>query len=173
MTIVAGQADAPTFDSLLAQAAAERDPLDKQHIFEALAEVQDPELIKRMVEIAFGDEPPAGTGPYLIYPLASTNPDLVWNLALPHLQDPKLALENDMRWRLAVNIAGRSALAEREIALKAYEARSVPENARRPFDGALASIRQNRHIAERALPEITRWVSAQVAQITPGPAPSR
>jgi hypothetical protein len=37
----------------------------------------------------------------------------------------------------------------------------VPENARRPFAGALASIRQNRHIAEHALPEITRWVAAQ------------
>jgi hypothetical protein len=66
-----------------------------------------------------------------------------------------------MRWRLAVNIADRSALPEREIALQAYEVQSVPENARRPFDGALASIRQNRHIAERALPEMTRWVAAQ------------
>jgi aminopeptidase N len=161
MTIVAGQADAPTFDSLVAQATAERDPLAKQHIFEALAEVQDPELVKRMVEIAFGDQPPAGTGRYLIPPLAITQPDLVWNLALPHLLDPKLPLENDMRWRLAVNIADRSALPEREIALQAYEVQSVPENARRPFDGALASIRQNRHIAERALPEMTRWVAAQ------------
>ena len=49
-------------------------------------------------------------------------------------------------------------------ALKAYEARSVPENARLPFDGALASIRQNRHIAGHAMPEITRWVSVQVHQ---------
>jgi hypothetical protein len=69
-----------------------------------------------------------------------------------------------------VNIASRSALPEREVALKAYEARSVPENARRPFDGALALIRQNRHIAEHAMPEITRWVSVRLQQITPGPA---
>jgi hypothetical protein len=102
--------------------------------------------------------------------LASSHPDLVWDLALPHLQDPKLPLENNMRWRIAVEVASRSALPEREAALKAYEARSVPENARRPFDGALASIRQNRHIAEHATPEITRWVSVRLQQITPGPA---
>jgi hypothetical protein len=37
----------------------------------------------------------------------------------------------------------------------------VPESARRPFAGALASIQQNRHIAEDVMPEITRWVAAQ------------
>jgi aminopeptidase N len=170
LNVVAGQADAPTFDSLLAKAKVLQDPLDKQHVFEALAEVQDPRLARRMVEIAFGDGPAAGTGPYLVTSLASNHPDLVWDLALPHLQDPKLPLENNMRWRIAVYVASRSALPEREAALKAYEARSVPENARRPFSGALASIRQNRRIAAHAMPEITRWVSAQGTQITARPA---
>jgi aminopeptidase N len=170
LNVVAGQADAPTFDSLLAKAKVLQDPLDKQHVFEALAEVQDPRLARRMVEIAFGDGPAAGTGPYLVTSLASNHPDLVWDLALPHIQDPKLPLENNMRWRIAVYVASRSALPKREAALKAYEARSVPENARRPFSGALASIRQNRRIAAHAMPEITRWVSAQGTQITARPA---
>jgi aminopeptidase N len=161
LNVVAGQADTSTFDSLLSQAEAEKDPLDKQHLFEALATVQDPELARRMLDIAFGDEPPAGTGPYLVYSLASNHPDLAWDLALPHLQDPNLALENDTRWRIAVDVAGKSALTERATALQAYEAQSVPETARRPFAGALASIRQNQHIAEHAMPEITRWIAAQ------------
>jgi hypothetical protein len=66
-----------------------------------------------------------------------------------------------MRWRIAVYIASKSALSAREVALKAYEARNVPENARRPFTGALASVRQNRHIAQHAVPEITRWIAVQ------------
>ena len=48
---------------LLAKARAEKDPLAKQHMFEALAGVQDPALAKRMVEIAFSNDPPAGTAP--------------------------------------------------------------------------------------------------------------
>lgn len=159
LTVVAGQADASTFDSLLAQAEAEQDLLSKQHVFEALAGVQDPVLARRMLEIAFGDLPPAGTAPSLVSSLAANHPDLVWDLALPHLQDPKLPLENALRWDVAVDVASRSALSEREAALKAYEVRNVPENARRPFDGALAAIRQNRHIAAHAMPDITRWVS--------------
>jgi aminopeptidase N len=170
LNVVASQADASTFDSLLAQAEAEQDPLYKQHVFEALAGVQDPWLARRMLEIAIGDGPPAGTGSSLVLSLASNHPDLVWDLVLPHLQDPKFPLENRARWKIAVDVASRSALAEREAALKAYEAHSVPENARRPFDGALTSIQQNRHIAEHAIPEITRWVSVQLQQIPPSSA---
>jgi aminopeptidase N len=170
LTVVAGQADASTFDSLLAQAEAEQDLLSKQHVFEALAGVQDPGLARRMLEIAFGDLPPAGTAPSLVLSLAANHPDLVWDLALPHLQDPKLPLQNTLRWKIAVDVASRSARSEREAALKAYEVRNVPENARRPFDGALASIRQNRHIAAHAMPDITRWVSMQGPQMAPGPA---
>ena len=35
LKVVAGQADTATFDALLAQAKAEKDPLAKQHLFEA------------------------------------------------------------------------------------------------------------------------------------------
>jgi hypothetical protein len=63
---------------------------------------------------------------------------------------------------LAIAIASRSALPEREAALKAYESRNVPESSRLPFVGARASIQQNRRIAQHAMPQITRWVSAQV-----------
>jgi len=159
LNVVAGQADTATFDALLAQAKAEKDPLAKQHIFEALAEVQDPILARRMVEIAFGDDPPAGSGPYLLPSLAQNHPDLTWDGALPHFKDPKLALENTMRWRIAVFIASRSALPARAEGVKNYE-QTVPIPARRPFSGAIASIRQNQHIQEKVIPEITQWVAA-------------
>lgn len=159
LTVVAGQADTATFDRLLAQAKAEKDPLAKQHIFEALAEVQNPVLARRMVEIAFGDDPPAGSGPYLLPSLARNHPDLTWDGAIAHIKDPKLALENTMRWRIAVAVAGMSALPIRMEALKAYE-QTVPVPARRPFLGAIASIRQNQHIQEKAVPELSRWIAA-------------
>jgi hypothetical protein len=113
------------------------------------------------VEIAFGDGPPAGTAPDLVTSLAATDPDIVWSLALPHLQDPKAALVNQERWDLAAGIASRSALPECAAALQAYAAQNVPESSRRPFAGARASIQQNQHIAQHAMPQITRWISAQ------------
>jgi aminopeptidase N len=159
LRVVAGQADTVTFDGLLAQAKAEKDPLVKQHLFEALAEVQDPILARRMVEIAFGGDPPAGAGPYLLGSLAQNHPDLTWDGALPHIKDPKLALENTMRWRLAIFIASRSALPARIEAVEGFE-QNVPVPARRPFSGAIASIRQNQHIRQKVIPELNRWIAA-------------
>jgi aminopeptidase N len=161
LNVVAGAADTAEFDDLLARAKAETDPLAKQHLFEALAGVRDPELARRMLAITFSDAPPAGMAPSLLARLAANHPDLIWGLAIPRLQDPKTPIENNVRWELAVRIAGGSALPARIAAVEAYEAQSVPAEARRPFAGAVASIRQNQHIAEHALPEIDQWVSAQ------------
>ena len=160
LDVVAASADAKAFDALLARARAEKDPLAKQHIFEALAGVQDPALAKRMIEIAFGNDPPAGTTPSLLYELGSNHPDLAWDGAVARLKDPQNAMEQTLRWEIAVGLASGSALPARIAAVEAYE-KSVPEAARRPFLGAIAAIKQNQHIREKAVPEITAWVSAR------------
>src|SRR5262249_51520485 len=80
--VVAASADAAGFDAMLAKARAEKDPLAKQHMFEALAGVQDPALAKRMVEIAFSNDPPAGTAPSLLYELGEYHPDVTWDGAV-------------------------------------------------------------------------------------------
>ncbi|MEO7055122.1 MAG: ERAP1-like C-terminal domain-containing protein, partial [Rhizomicrobium sp.] len=161
LDVVAAGADAQSFDALLAKARAEKDPLAKQHMFEALAGVQDPALAKRMVEIAFSNDPPAGTTPSLLYTLAANHPDLTWDGAVARLKDTKNPMEQTLRWEIAVGLASGSALPGRIAAVGDYE-KSVPEAARRPFLGAIAAIRQNQHIRERAIPEITAWVAAHV-----------
>src|ERR1700722_1003459 len=66
LDISAANANSTAFDDLLAKARAEKDPLTKQHMFEALAGVQNPALAQRMVEIAFSNDPPAGSAPSLL-----------------------------------------------------------------------------------------------------------
>jgi aminopeptidase N len=158
LTVAAASADAKAFDALLAKARAEKDPLAKQHMFEALAGVQDPALAKRMVEIAFGDDPPAGTTPSLLYALGDNHPDLAWDGAVARLKDPKNPMEQTLRWEIAVGLASGSALPARIAAVQDYE-KTVPEAARRPFLGAIAAIKQNQHIREKAVPEIMAWVA--------------
>jgi len=160
LDIVAANANAAAFDALLEKARAERDPLDKQHIFEALAEVQDPALAKRMVEVAFGSEPPAGMTPSLLESLSENHPDVTWDGAIAHLKDPKTPIEITLRWELVVGIASGSTLPARISAIQDYEM-TVPEPARRPFLGAIAAIKQNQHIREKAVPEITAWIAAR------------
>jgi aminopeptidase N len=163
LDIVAAQADAAVFDVLLSRATASTDPLEKQHIFRALAAVSDPALARRMLDIVLGDQVPAGSSPYLIMKLARFHPDLVWETLAPRLDDAQLPLSKEMRWRLAGTIAGYSAKPGRTADLEAYEARSVPPEARKPFLAAVASIRQNQHIATDVLPDIDRWIAAHAS----------
>ena len=160
LDVAAASADTAAFDTLLAKARAEKDPLAKQHMFEALAGVEDPALAKRMVEIAFGNDPPAGTTPSLLYTLGENHPDLTWDSAVARLRDPKNPMEQTLRWEIAVGLASGSALPARIAAVGDYE-KSVPEAARRPFLGAIAAIRQNQHIREKAVPEISAWITAR------------
>ncbi len=159
LTIVAEHADPAAFDALLARAFKAADPLEKQHLYQALARVADPALARRMVDIALSADVPAGSPPQLIDILAVSHPDMVWEAIAPRLDDPKLPIDKPMRWRIAVDVAGGSAEPQRMADLEAYEARSVPAEARKPFLEAIASIRQNQHIAAEVLPAIDRWIA--------------
>jgi len=74
LTIVAAHADAATFDALVERAQTTVDPLQKQHVFAALAGVTDLELARRMVDIALSDRIPAGGSPEIIEALARRHP---------------------------------------------------------------------------------------------------
>lgn len=170
MNIVAARADAATFDALLERAQKISDPLEKLHLLQALAGVADPSLARRMIDVALGDQVPSGTSPGLIDALAREHPDMVWEVLAPQLDNPKLPFSKSLRWELAASVAAYSAAPQRIADLEAYEARSVPPEARKPFLGAVADIRTNERISQSVLPDIDRWIAARGA--TPPSAPS-
>ena len=163
LSVVAAHADAGTFDTLVARAQANADPLQKQHAFAALAGVTDPELAGRMAEIAMSDRIPAGGSPEIITKLAASHPDLVWKRVVPRLNDPALHLDKADRWRLAADVAANSPDLQRIADLDDYVAHNVPAEARRPFLAATASIRQNQVYVTKVLPEIDRWIRSHPA----------
>jgi aminopeptidase N len=160
LNIVAAQADTGTFDALLGRTAGSADPPEKLNIFRALAGVTDQALARRLVDIAVSTQVPAGSSPGLIMKLARDHPDLVWDSLAPRLDEAQLPLSKALRWRLAAEIAGDSAKPERIADLEAYEGRTVPPNARKPFLASVASIHQNQHITAEVLPEFDRWIAA-------------
>jgi aminopeptidase N len=159
--IVAAQADAPTFEALLSRAEKTADPLEKLHLFGALADVADPALARRMIDIVISAQVPAGASANLITALARRHPDLVWRELLARFDDPQLPLSKQQRWSAAAEIAGFSSDAQRIADLQAYEERSVPPEARKPFLGSIASIRQNQRIRASVLPAIDGWIRAR------------
>jgi aminopeptidase N len=159
LAIVAEQADTSGFDALLAKADHTPDPLEKLHIFRALADVNDPDLARRMMDIALGNQVPAGSAAALIAVLARKHADMVWQMLAPRLDDPSLPFEKTLRWSIAGSIAGYSADPARIADLEAYEAASVPPEARKPFLSAVASIRRNQRFTGTVLPQIDQWIA--------------
>jgi len=72
-----------------------------------------------------------------------------------------LPLSRAQRWRIAGGVAGHSADLQRIADLEAYESRSVPPEARKPFLESVAAIRRNQRIVSRVLPEVDRWIATR------------
>jgi aminopeptidase N len=158
LEIAAMHADSAQFDSLLARAESTQDPLDRARLYDALSGVEDAGLARRFLDVVFSDRIPAGETSSLLFSLSEQHPDLVWQAIEPKLDDPGLRVDTVARWRLAAGVAARSSSPERVQELEAYEARSVPADARKPFLAAVAAIHQNRRIEADVLPAIDRWI---------------
>ena len=158
LSIVAAHADTDTFNALLERARKDTDPLQKQHIFVALAGVTDPALAQRMAQIAMTDEVPAGGSPNLFYALAAAHADMLWHLVVPRLGDPALRVDKSDRWRIVTHVAAHSNDPRRIADLQDYVAKNVPAEASRPFLAAIAQIRQNQVYATQVLPAIDSWI---------------
>jgi aminopeptidase N len=158
LEIVARAADPATFDRLLTRAQQTTDPLEKNHLLSALADVEDPALARRMVAVALGNQVPAGSNGGLLAEIAVGHPDLTWDLVAPHFDDPKLPLSKNERWDLVSALARSSSLPRRVNDLQAYVAHSIPVESRKPFLRPRAIIQQNERLTKNVLPELDRWI---------------
>jgi aminopeptidase N len=161
VNIVAAQADAKTFDALLSGARQTADPIEKARLFRALAGVADPALARQMIDVALSDQVPAGSNEGLLLRIAHWHPDMTWEVLAPRLEDPELPFAKTQRWEIAGAIAGDSSQPQRIADLEAYEARSVPPEARKPFLESVASIRRNQRILSHVLPDVDRWIASR------------
>jgi aminopeptidase N len=158
LEIVAQAADRPSFDAVLERAERTSDPLEKLHIYSALAATGNADLARRMIDVALSTRVPAGTNSGLLDQIAAEHADLTWDALAPHLEDPALPFTRKERWDLAAAVAARSARPQRIADLETYEAHNVPEEARKPFLGAIASIQRNQRIRHTVLAELDRWI---------------
>jgi aminopeptidase N len=157
LNIVAMQADPATFDALLAKARAALDPLERSHILQALAGVDDPALAARFTDVALSPIAPAGSTPSLLLHAAGNNPDAVWRALAPHLDDPALPIDDT--GKDIPMIAGASATPGRIDDLRRYADRHIAADARQQVDAAIASIQLNARVRDHAIPQIDRWIA--------------
>jgi aminopeptidase N len=161
LDIAAETADAAEFDTLIDRARKSGDPLDKERIYDSLSGVADPDLARRMIAIALTNEIPAGSNAGLLGELAYDHADLVWSDAVPHVKDAASGLTRDQQWEVVEAAAGQFSDPNRIAEVQAYIDANVPLDARRPFVGAIAAIKDNHRIATQVLPSLDQWIASQ------------
>jgi aminopeptidase N len=160
LEIVGATADEKTFAALLDKARATADPLDRSHILQALAAAPDPEETKHFIEVALSSTAPAGTAPMLIRAAAPANPDAVWTALAEHFDDPNLPIDELVRGRIISGVAAQSGELSRIDDIQRYADKHLPADTRQDVDAAVASIRLNRRVRDKAIPQIDAWIQA-------------
>jgi len=164
LSIVARHADAETLDRLITLLRATQDPLEKQNIAGAMAEIADPSGAQRVLELATGPGAPAGTTPRIIGRVSWKHPDLAWSFAIQHVDQPGFLSDAYTRLRLMPLIASRSSDRKRAADLQAYADRHIPSDARQNVEEAISTINLNAKFKEERLPEIDRWLASKTAR---------
>lgn len=159
LSIVARHADAKTFDRLMDLFRATKDPLEKERIWEALADVGDPASARRMLEMAAGPEAPAGTVGSTLRSVAANHPDLAWEFALEHVDQPGYPVESFERLRLMPAIASASSDVKRAVDLENYAHRHIVASAQQNVVSAVSTIQSNARLRAERLPEIDAWIA--------------
>jgi hypothetical protein len=90
------------------------------------------------------------------------NPDPVWHALSLHFDDPNLPIDEQMRAEIFPAIAAMSAQPDRIADLQQYADKHLPTDARQEVDAAAASIRLNRRVRERTIPQIDDWIAQHV-----------
>ena len=161
LAVVAGHADAPTWDALRAEANAEKSPVLKDQLYRLLGSAEDDALAQRALELSITDEPNATIGSSMMSAVAESHPDLAFDFAVAHrevvdrmvtaaggsLYFPRLAsgsLDPAMPDKLAV------------FATAAFAAES-----RRPAEGVAARIRYRTSIARDRLSAVDDWLRSR------------
>ncbi|HWE45882.1 MAG TPA: M1 family metallopeptidase [Caulobacteraceae bacterium] len=160
IAIVARNATPQEFDQLLAMVRATPDTLQRQRLLEAMAQVSDPALAARVLDIAIGPDTPAGLAPGLVANVAFGHPDLAWNFVQAH--DAKGDIHTDFvtRIRMVSGVASASADPARADALKAWADKNVDPGSQRPVTAAIAEIKRNASFRADRLGPLSAWIAS-------------
>ena len=156
--VVAGNADAATWDRLHADAAAEKTPLVRQQLYDLLGTPDAKALAAKALALALTDEPGATTSAGIIARVAGNHPDMAFDFALANLGAVDKFVDSTSRSRYFPRLASGSADPAMIDKLNAYAAKYLAADARRDAEIAAASIAYRIKIRNERLPAIGTWL---------------
>jgi aminopeptidase N len=168
LRVVGSQADARWHQWLVDQARNAATSLERDQYLSALAEVQDPALAQRTLDLALTDAFPRTLRPVVIRRVGTTHPDLTWAFIAARRAEVDALLDPLQRLEFAPQIVSRSGEAARIAELNAF-AQAYPTDARQPVVTAEAAIAGNARVRTERLGDVDAFVAAATAPPPPEP----
>ncbi len=156
--VVAGHADAATWDALRARAQAEKNPILKDQLYRLLASSEDDALARRALDLAITDEPGATNGPSMMSSVAEWHPDLAFDFAVAHREVVDRMVTTAGGSMYFPRLASGSLDPAMPDKLAAFAAARFAAESRRPAESAIAKIRYRTSVARERLPAVDDWL---------------
>jgi len=159
LAIVAGHADAPTWDQLHTLAQQAIDVTDKTRLYRYLGTSHDPALADRALALSLTKDPSPTDAPELITAVGGVFPDKAYDFIIAHRAQVDPLIEPTSRTSYFAGVADGSADPAMLAKLAAFAA-TVPASSRGEVDKAVAEIRFRQEVTGKRLPEADRWLAA-------------
>jgi aminopeptidase N len=161
--VVASHADAATWDEIRRRAAAATEPVEKQELWRALGAARDPVLAARTLEFAISPDAPRDSAAAMIAQVSYEHPELAFAFVVRHEKNVLGLVEASSQHSFIPLLAAQSFDPTLIEKVRAYAERSLPADARRSADIAMADIRYRADVRAKQLPVLERWVGSMAA----------
>jgi aminopeptidase N len=156
--LVAGQADAATWDKLHAEAKAEKTPLIKDELYSLLSISQDDALTQRALDLALTDEPGATNSARMISAVGYQHPDMAFDFAVAHRAQVDKLVDSTSSSRFYPGLGGSSFDPAMIDKVKAYADAHIAAGSRRVADTVIANITYRMMVRNQRMPMIDAWL---------------
>lgn len=158
LDIVAHNATPADWDKLEKLAEASTSTVDRANLFTLLGGVGDAKLAQRALELALTDKPGKTTSPALISEVALDHSEMAVDFFFAHRDKVLDLIDASARTTYIERLASRGDTDSLVAKLKAYAA-TLPDDAKKPVERALARITNRMATKPRITGEIKAWLN--------------
>jgi len=159
LTVVAQHADAATWDTIRAQAQAEKTPLVRAQLYSLLADAGDETLARRALELALTEEPGETLSSSMISSVAGSHPELAFAFALDHKDAVNGKVDSSSRTRFIPALGAASSDPAMADKIRAFAVANFAEGSRKDAEKSAAAVLNRVAVRQNRLPAITAWLA--------------
>lgn len=158
--IVASNASAAEWDKLRAMAKGSKSAVERSAFYTLLGNAKDPKLAQRALDLALTDEPGKTVSAAIIGAAARNHAELAVNFAQRNQAAVDRLIDASARARFLAGLAASSNDPAMIAKLEGIAA-PLPADARKPYDKAIATLKERSVSRPRIKGEIAAWLKAK------------